>query len=58
MTADLGRLDHLLAAGGEVIVSRRHSDEVPLIPVTWVVATDRRYGDTRIFRYAKESETR
>ena len=25
------------------------------IPVTWVVATDRRYGDTRIFRYEKES---
>jgi 16S rRNA (guanine966-N2)-methyltransferase len=58
MTADLGRLDRLLAAGGEVVVSRRHSDEVPLIPVTWGVATDRRYGDTRIFRYAKESETR
>jgi 16S rRNA (guanine966-N2)-methyltransferase len=58
MTADLGRLDHLLAAGGEVVVSRRHSDDVPLIPVTWGVATDRRYGDTRIFRYAKESETR
>ena len=48
----------LLAPGGEVVVSRRHSDEEPAIPVTWGVATDRRYGDTRIFRYAKESETR
>lgn len=58
MATDLGRLDPLLEQGGEVIVSRRHSDEEPAIPVTWGVATDRRYGDTRIFRYAKESETR
>jgi 16S rRNA (guanine966-N2)-methyltransferase len=55
---DLARLDPLLVPGGEVVVSRRHTDEEPTIPVTWVVATDRRYGDTRIFRYAKESETR
>lgn len=58
MGTDLGRLDTLLAAGAEVVVSRRHTDDEPLIPVTWGVATDRRYGDTRIFRYAKESETR
>jgi len=58
MGGDLGRLDPLLAGGAEVVVSRRHSDEEPPIPVTWSVATDRRYGDTRIFRYAKESETR
>jgi 16S rRNA (guanine966-N2)-methyltransferase len=58
MAADLGRLDPLLTAGGEVIVSRRRSDEPPPIPVTWAVATDRRYGDTRIFRYEKKSETR
>ncbi|HEY6629425.1 MAG TPA: 16S rRNA (guanine(966)-N(2))-methyltransferase RsmD [Acidimicrobiia bacterium] len=57
MTTELGRLDLLLASRAEVVVSRRHSDDQPLIPVTWAVATDRRYGDTRIFRYAKESET-
>jgi 16S rRNA (guanine966-N2)-methyltransferase len=58
MTADLERLDPLLANRAEVVVSRRYSDEQPEIPVTWAVATDRRYGDTRIFRYTKESETR
>jgi 16S rRNA (guanine966-N2)-methyltransferase len=58
MTADLERLDPLLATQAEVVVSRRHSDEQPAIPVTWAVATDRRYGDTRIFRYTKESQTR
>jgi 16S rRNA (guanine966-N2)-methyltransferase len=58
MTADLARLDLLLNEEAEVVVSRRHSDDEPVIPVTWVVATDRRYGDTRILRYAKESETR
>ena len=58
MDADLERLDPVLAPGGEVVVSRRHSDEEPSIPVTWGVATDRRYGDTRIFRYAKEPESR
>jgi 16S rRNA (guanine966-N2)-methyltransferase len=56
--ADLVRLDPLLAPSAEVVVSRRHSDEGPSIPVTWGVATDRRYGDTRIFRYVRESETR
>jgi len=56
--ADLVRLDPLLAPSAEVVVSRRHSDEEPSIPVTWGVATDRRYGDTRIFRYVRESETR
>ena len=58
MNVDLDRLDSLLATPAEVVVSRRHSDDQPTIPVTWGVATDRRYGDTRIFRYAKESETR
>jgi 16S rRNA (guanine966-N2)-methyltransferase len=55
MEADLARLDRLLAPGGEVVVSRRHGDDGPAIPLTWGVATDRRYGDTRIFRYEKES---
>jgi 16S rRNA (guanine966-N2)-methyltransferase len=58
MSADLGRLDMVLAPAAQVVVSRRYSDGEPAIPVTWGVATDRRYGDTRIFRYAKESDTR
>jgi hypothetical protein len=32
-------------------VSRRHSDRVPDPPETWRVATEKRYGDTRIIRY-------
>ena len=55
MEADLAHLDRLLAPGGEVVVSRRQGDDAPAIPLTWGVATDRRYGDTRIFRYEKES---
>lgn len=55
MEADLARLDRLLAPGAEVVVSRRQGDDAPAIPLTWGVATDRRYGDTRIFRYEKES---
>ncbi len=55
MEAEFEELDRLLAPGAEVIVSRREGDDAPAIPVTWGVATDRRYGDTRIFRYEKES---
>lgn len=55
---DLGRdlvaLDPLLEHGGEVILSRRHTDTTPETPSGWRVATDRRYGDTRIIRYEKE----
>jgi 16S rRNA (guanine966-N2)-methyltransferase len=58
MSVDLQRLDGLLATPAEVVVSRRHIDDEPMIPLTWSVATDRRYGDTRIFRYTKEPETR
>lgn len=47
-------LDRLLRAGGMVIVSRRHSDAEPRIPENWRVAADKRYGDTRIFRYEKD----
>jgi 16S rRNA (guanine966-N2)-methyltransferase len=54
---DLAALDGLLAGGAEVILSRRHSDPVPSAPRHWVVATDRRYGDTRILRYEKKAET-
>ena len=52
---DLGALDPLLSPHAEVILSRRHSDAVPVSPETWRVATDRRYGDTRIVRYEKEA---
>ena len=54
--ADLASLDPLLAAGGEVILSRRAGDDAPEHPLTWRVATDRRYGDTRILRYEKEAD--
>ncbi len=53
MTSELQALDPLLLPGGEVVVSRRHSDHVPQPPETWRVATDKRYGDTRILRYEK-----
>ncbi len=50
---NLTRVDRLLHPGGEVVISRRHSDTVPDHPETWRVATDKRYGDTRIIRYEK-----
>jgi 16S rRNA (guanine966-N2)-methyltransferase len=53
---DLAALDRVLAAGAEVILSRRHTDGAPSAPASWLVATDRRYGDTRIVRYEKEAE--
>lgn len=56
MNADLVDLDRLLAPKAEVVVSRRHSDDPPVIRKNWRVATDKRYGDTRIFRYEKETE--
>jgi hypothetical protein len=52
---DLDALDPLLGSRAEVILSRRHKDPVPESPETWRVATDRRYGDTRIVRYEKEA---
>lgn len=56
--ADLARrlvaVDTVLAPRGEVILSRRAGDPVPQTPSGWRVATDRRYGDTRIVRYEKE----
>ena len=48
----LGALDRLLEPGAEVVVSRRDGDEAPRPPFHWEVATDRRYGDARIHRYA------
>ena len=56
--SDLASLDRLLDDDAEVVLSRRHGDETPPIPAGWRVATDRRYGDTRILRYVKEDEAR
>ncbi len=56
--AKLVTLDHLLGPLAEVVLSRRHTDEVPAAPHRWRVATDRRYGDTRIVRYEKEPDAR
>ncbi|MET0567122.1 MAG: 16S rRNA (guanine(966)-N(2))-methyltransferase RsmD [Acidimicrobiia bacterium] len=56
LAMDLIALDPLLPARAEVILSRRHTDAVPEAPPNWRVATDRRYGDTRILRYEKEAE--
>jgi len=55
LSADLTALDRLLTPDGEVILSRRHIDEAPDSPESWRVATDRRYGDTRIVMYEKEA---
>jgi 16S rRNA (guanine966-N2)-methyltransferase len=55
LARDLTALDRILAPGSEVILSRRHSDTPPETPPGWRVATDRRYGDTRILRYEKEA---
>lgn len=54
---ELALLDRMLAPDGEVVVSRRATDRAPRPPETWRVATDKRYGDTRIFRYEKVNPT-
>lgn len=46
-------LDPLLSLQGEVVISRRHGDPIPVHPETWRVAAEKRYGDTRIMRYEK-----
>jgi 16S rRNA G966 N2-methylase RsmD len=53
---DLSLIDALVTPKGEIVISRRHSDAIPEAPENWRVATDRRYGDTRILRYEKEAE--
>lgn len=53
---DMRLLDACLNRGGSVIASRRNSDRMPIPPETWRVATDKRYGDTRIVRYEKENQ--
>ncbi len=55
LSRDLVALDRLLATPAEIVLSRRHTDQVPMAPPEWRVATDRRYGDTRILRYEKEA---
>ena len=55
LASDLVALDPLLEPGAEVLMSRRHTDPLPETPKGWLVATDRRYGDTRIVRYGKET---
>jgi len=56
LASDLTALDALLAPEGEVILSRRYTDEAPDRPENWRVATDRHYGDTRIVMYEKEAQ--
>jgi 16S rRNA (guanine966-N2)-methyltransferase len=53
MEGEMVLLDPLLLVDAEVVVSRRAGDAVPKPPETWRVATDKRYGDTRILRYEK-----
>jgi 16S rRNA (guanine966-N2)-methyltransferase len=53
MEADMVALDRLLLPDAEVVVSRRNTDRIPVGPENWRVATDKRYGDTRIIRYEK-----
>lgn len=53
---DFRLLDPGVAPGGSVIASRRSSDRMPEPPESWRVATDKRYGDTRIVRYEKENQ--
>ncbi len=48
-------LDTMLEPDAEIIASRRNGDDPPAHPPRWQVLTDRRYGDTRIYRYEKEA---
>jgi 16S rRNA (guanine966-N2)-methyltransferase len=49
-------LDRFLTADATVVTSRRYSDPLPRQPKNWRVATDRRYGDTRILIYDRMAE--
>lgn len=49
-------VDRILEEEGEVVVSRREGSRAPQTPAGWRVATDRRYGDARIYRYVKDEE--
>jgi 16S rRNA (guanine966-N2)-methyltransferase len=54
--SQLALVDPILEQEGEVVVSRREGDHPPRTPSGWRVATDRRYGDARIYRYVKDEE--
>ncbi|MGC2241043.1 MAG: 16S rRNA (guanine(966)-N(2))-methyltransferase RsmD [Acidimicrobiia bacterium] len=56
LSDDLTALDRFLEPKAEVVLSRRWGDQTPTQPENWRVATDRRYGDTRILRYEKETD--
>lgn len=56
LEGDFLMIDHVLRPGGVVVASRRHTDRVPEGPENWRVAAEKRYGDTRILRYQKETE--
>jgi len=56
LEGDLLAIDPCLRPGGVVVASRRHTDRVPELPENWRVAAEKRYGDTRILRYQKETE--
>jgi len=58
VSRQLAVIDGLLEEEGEVVVSRRDGDLAPEPPPGWSVATDRRYGDARIYRYVKEPRPR
>lgn len=55
LAVDLADLDRLVGVQAEIITSRRQGDDLPESPKNWSVATDRRYGDTRIVRYEKQA---
>lgn len=55
ISRQLELVDGLLDPDGEVVVSRRQGDIAPALPSGWWVATDRRYGDARIYRYTKDA---
>jgi 16S rRNA (guanine966-N2)-methyltransferase len=56
MERDFSLLDRSLRVGGLVLASRRHTDRVPDVRENWRVAAEKRYGDTRILKYRKETE--
>lgn len=53
---DMLLLEPFLSPGASVVTSRRSTDDVPANPKTWRLATDRRYGDTRILIYERMAQ--
>lgn len=56
LAGDFLLLNRILKPNGQTVSSRRHTDSLPALPKNWRVAADKRYGDTRILRYEKETE--